>query len=544
MGYQRVKKIYFSAFLVCVFLPLVAKPLSSGDSHYLLIAGCLNDICQDYVADEANALSMKDSVQITAGLFVCGEDLLLGPLRPMETAETLRQIFERVGLRVSLTTRQDEGLSQQSELNRSDRSQYSRPADITTKCISLVDNDSELTKDWLAHSKGEWRSPNDDDFKLELAWSNRTDAEEQTVIAKYNTSAGFDINKNRTTLLPDWKRFNQNANESKSFWRLNFNTPLAADLLESVAELRFSKNRYTNYSASPTAKNFLVMLGISGKQDSWAYGINYRSVGKDYIGHLPSEYSKDKASYAVWLSLQHNSLNVGTSYLESWNNVHNDPVRSKTSDRWWKIKSAYTVSANPLTQISLAYGIGERRRLFRSAGSRPLNGRLNSLNASLKFSDKFLNFTVGSNVFSANDKSEINDHFETRRYYLSGVVFPNSLISISPKYSLNRRYYMKASWTEVINSSESSIIFDYKPVEKPYRMSIRTDYGRYINENGIADRETFGIGTKLEWEIDKGAVGHNVWALKFQRKEIDNNVLPSAGYSDWTIELLWRWSIS
>lgn len=540
MVYRVFIHLSCAALISCSLGISQAGEALDSDPYYLHIAKCSAASCRVGIAEK---LSRLDHLGPAPGstLLDCGDTVFMGPYPSRANAERRKRKFQRFGVMAQVVQPiiDPELLVDVAD---SERAVAEPTVNQHPLCTVAFENIEFPVDKPQKQPEPQDVAPNESDLKLAVALSRRSALEKESFTAELQQNRGFAFDSHKQRLDPHWKSFSTDTKPSEMFWTVNFEAPLVDDILETTAEVRYGNFQNSKGLGITKRDKYLLKLGVSGNHEPFGYGFSFSSVGRNYIGALPSDLKKDVAGYEAWLSWQYKDFNLKTRYSELWTNVDRDPGRSRTYDRWWKFGSRYAISADPAIRFSLTYGIGERNRPTTEIHSDPYRGPLASLDANFQYSHNFLNVTFGSNLFRAKNEQITHDMFTRRKFYVSGTLFPESVISVYPKYSLNRYIYDKPTWSDVFNKANSSLAVVYQPPKKPFRLSLQTVFDQYFNASGLADKETMNIGSKLEWRDRKTKSGQNIWALELRHKDFDNGTYPGSSFSDWSIELTWSWS--
>lgn len=365
----------------------------------------------------------------------------------------------------------------------------------------------------------------------------------QAIYAKeYDFS--FDLQKPKTH--QEKSKNHSVSSLSLNSWRLGMQASLLPSLLKSTGELIYGdsgKRSNTNHS---NWNKYLLALGASGKWNSLGYGFNFYSVGQQYKGVFNSKYrqKKGRAGYDSWLSLNIEKLQIKAKYLESWTNVSNNTNPTQSFDKLYEIETSYPLSSTPLTEISITYGLGERRRFTTPTSIQTYQGSINSFKAKFRFVNNHFKFFT--EIKQSNSKNNIGnqDNFQQKEFYFNSTVFPQQPFSIISSYRYSIDSHSGTTRNSKLNKMDSSLWLVYKPKVTPFNLKLTSRYKNYRSDNNLIYKDQIKLGAQLNWKSKGTHTGlKSDWTLKFgYNKDIDH-INPTASFSDLRFNLQWQCSL-
>jgi hypothetical protein len=355
----------------------------------------------------------------------------------------------------------------------------------------------------------------------------------------------FDMRKFKVSQKPG--AINSSYLPSSNSWRLGMQARLLPDFLESSGELVYGNfGEHTNTGFSNWDK-YLLALGVRGKWNIIGYGFNFFSVGQQYEGLFNSEYSqkKGRAGYDSWLSLNIEKLQIKAKYLESWNSASSNIPHTQTFDSWYEVETSYPLTSSPLTEISIAYGLGERRSFITPNNIQTYQGSMNLFKTKFRFVADYFKFST--EVKQSSSKNEIGDHkdFQQEMLHFTSTLFPDHFFSINSSYRYSIDNHSTTTYQNKLNKIESSIGLVYKSVTIPANLKLTSAYKNYKSEDGLTDKDIVDFGAQLDWKTRESITGLRTdWTLSLRYKDTTNHINPTSSSSDLSLSLLWQWPIS
>ncbi len=355
----------------------------------------------------------------------------------------------------------------------------------------------------------------------------------------------FDMQKSQASQKPG--TFSSTPRPSINSWRLGMQARLLPDYLESSAELLNSKfGEHANTGVSGWDK-YLLNLGVAGKWNVFGYKFNFYSVGQQYEGLFKSEYShkKGQAGYDTWVSLNIEKLQIKAKYLESWTNSFSNKPYTQTYENWYEVETSYPLSASPLTEITIAYGLGEKLSFITPSSTKTFQGTLNLFKTKFRFVADYLNFST--EIKQSSSKNDIASHqdFKQEMFYFTSTLFPDHFFSIISSYRYSIDNHSTSSSKNKLNKMESSLGLEYKPTTIPTNLKLTSAYKNYRSSDGLTHKDIVNIGAQLKWKTSEAFSGlRSDWTLSLQYKDTKNHITPTDSSSDLSFNLLWHLPIS
>ena len=355
----------------------------------------------------------------------------------------------------------------------------------------------------------------------------------------------FDVKKNKAPQKHDV--INSDTLPSTNSWRLGMQASLLPDFLEGSGELVYGNFGDQVDSDATNWDKYLLALGVSGKRSIFEYGVNYYSVGQQYKGGFNSKYGKKKgqAGYDSWLSLNINKLKIKAKYLESWTNTSPSNIANTHSfDNWYEVETSYPLTSSPLTEIAITYGLGERRSFIAPSYIQTYQGSLNLFKTKFRFVDDYLKFSTEIKQFSSINDLDGHEDFQQEMLYFTSTLFPHQILSIISSYRYSIDTHLNDTYTNKLNTMESSLGLLYKSVTIPANLKLTSGYKNHKSDDGLTHRDTVNIGAQLDWKSIGSFTGLKTdWTVNFKYRDTIDYINPITSSSGFSLNLLWQWPI-
>ncbi len=352
----------------------------------------------------------------------------------------------------------------------------------------------------------------------------------------------FDVKESKASQKQHNKNTSQNPTSNS--WRLGMQASLLPDFLKGSGELVYGNfGEHTNNEFSDWDK-YLLQLGVSGKRNIFGYGFNFYSVGQQYEGIFNSKYSqkKGRAGYDSWLSLNIDKLQIKAKYLESWTNVADNSNDTYSFDSWYEIESSYPLTAYPLTEVSITYGLGERSKFVVPSYVQTYHGSLNSFKTKFRFVANYLKFSTEAKQFSSTSDRDDQKDFRQETFYVTSTLFPRKLFSLISSYRYSIDSYSNSSYQSKLNKIESSLGLSYKPTTIPFNLKLSSGYKNYQSDDGYTHKDILNFGAQFDWKSKGTYTGLRTdWTVNFKYKDTINYINPRNSSSGLSFNLLWQW---
>jgi hypothetical protein len=128
--------------------------------------------------------------------------------------------------------------------------------------------------------------------------------------------------------------------------------------------------------------------------------------------------------------------------------------------------------------------------------------------------------------------------------YFHGNLFPGYPLSLQPSFRFN--YHSDATGGIIRNAEkmETAVGLIYKPLESPYRISVKTAYVNGLTLASNEEWDEINFAAKIDWKPEQGKQDSSSdWSIDYQLKDVRDLVNPNARSSDWSISLIWRMPI-
>jgi len=216
-------------------------------------------------------------------------------------------------------------------------------------------------------------------------------------------------------------------------------------------------------------QNRMLRFGLKGTVADFAYGAEYRSVGKDFFNLNDAKIAKDQEGGEVWLQKSFGIFGFKLSGSEFTNNVARDPALPQIS----KLQGGASASVSPQSwpTLSIFYYRGLQRSSNEPPGSDTQNGSLDSFGASLYYKGSQWDGTLAA-TYSMSD-----------------------IMSRSGKGQNAGRYYERTM------SPGMSFGFNYYPSILPVQLTAYGAYSKTATGDKYTNSDVLNLGAALNWKL-------------------------------------------
>ncbi len=331
---------------------------------------------------------------------------------------------------------------------------------------------------------------------------------------------------------------------SKS-WKVGLQASLLPDFLEATGELVYGNFGEDSNSDVLDWNKYLATLGVKGKWEGLGYGIDFYSVGQQYQGIFSSKYSfkRGRTGYDAWLSLNIDKLTIKAKYLQSWNTDNTRLIQS--FDHWYQIETSYPLTAQPFTELSFTYGLGERTNYFLSNPKPIYQASLNLFKTNFRFVDKYINFSTEAKRTSSKNEIVGQLDFQQNTLFLTSTLLPQNYFSIISSYRYSIDSYNSIYYKNKLNRMESSVGLTFKRSVLPANLRFISGYKTYQSDNQLTDKEIINFSAQFDWKSKGSYTGLKTdWMVNFRYIDTTDFINPSNNFSDLGVNLSWQWPLS
>lgn len=216
-------------------------------------------------------------------------------------------------------------------------------------------------------------------------------------------------------------------------------------------------------------QNRLLRFTFKGAVADFAYGAEYRSVGKDFFNLNNAKIAKDQEGGEIWLQKSFGIFGFKLSGSEFTNNVARDPALPQIS----KLQGGASASISPQSwpSLSVFYYKGLQRSLNEPAGSDTQNGSLNSFGASLYYRGSQWDGTLAATYSMSDIMSRSGKGQNAGRYFER---------TMSPGMSFGLNYY---------------------PSILPVQLTAFGAYSKTATGDKYTNSDVLNLGAALNWKL-------------------------------------------
>ncbi len=340
---------------------------------------------------------------------------------------------------------------------------------------------------------------------------------------------------------PAAKQSEINVTEDYQFapsWRAELNTPILPDFLKGSGELAYgnvNKKENTDYFEWD---KYLLKLEGSGKHNAFGYGLNFYSVGENFNGKLKSheKWKKGKTGYDSWLSWKINKFQIKSKFSQVWKN-------RLRHDQWVRLESKYSLPSIPNVGFSVSYGLGKKWDTNSNLSTE--TDAINSYKAQFRYADNYWKFSTEFSRLDSKNKLVEGEDVKKDTFYIKGTLLPEHLLSVISSYRYSEKLETTHESKTRLNKVESSLGVIYKWVEIPGQLKLTSAYNNYQSSDGLTNKDIIKFAAKFIWKIqDSNPDVKTNWSVDFHYKDTKDYRNPDSSASNWSVNLLWRWSLT
>jgi hypothetical protein len=292
---------------------------------------------------------------------------------------------------------------------------------------------------------------------------------------------------------------------------------LADRLLAAEGELAYGSFDAKSLEGLGEQQHRLVRCGVKGAWADFAYGAEYRSIGKAFTNLAGPKVAGDQEGEELWVGKKFGILSLKASLSEFTNNVAQDP----TSPRITKIEGGTTVSIAPPSYpvLSLSYSRGSLASSKEPAAFRPQRGWLENVGTSLYYQASGWD-AIFSSTYALTDVSKHlgrEDHMSPSSS-LGGLPFSSSRVQTD---------------TPVL-----SLGLTYRPRTTPAEVATFGSYTRTKASDGSTNSSAFNLSASLVWNLGQSVGGKETLSIGTTYNRSLDAIDPSSSQEDFTAWVL------
>ncbi|HEX9444836.1 MAG TPA: hypothetical protein VGA73_11985 [Candidatus Binatia bacterium] len=267
-------------------------------------------------------------------------------------------------------------------------------------------------------------------------------------------------------------------------------------LLNAEGELAYSSPDSQKLLGIGEETHRLLRFGLKGGWTNFAYGAEYRSVGKDFINLAGPGFAADQEGAELWTEQKYGIFSFRESFSRFTDNAADDPARPLTTRALGGASLAIARPAWPIVSFFYTGGLLSTSR--EPDGFTPQRGALHSLGTSLQYRLSGLEATLAS-AYSLNDIASRAGAASSR------------VATRTPLFSL---------------------ALNYRPTILPMKIHAFGSYTTTKTSDGGTDNNGVNLSGALAWELGASRAGKNTLFLggTFNRRQ--DVVNPGASNKD------------
>ena len=304
----------------------------------------------------------------------------------------------------------------------------------------------------------------------------------------------------------------------------------------------FDTKRSRNFA--DTGKHF-IKLDATGKQGAFRYGTRYLSRSKGYESlakKTKKGIEEDKAGHKSWVSWKQGNLKLKTNYSEYWDNIGNDPEKSRNTDRLVSIAPGYTLHEWPYVGVEVSYAQGSRESSMDPAGEQPYSGPLSRISTSFNISANKINLYLGTSLEESSNDLVESENSKTATHSIGGSYYPFDSIYITPDFSFSQEEYLKGTQEYQYTGTYSSLSLTYKSPEHPYSLHLYAGHESYKGNDGYTDTDNINTSLSLDWDLWSNREGKSTLSFDINSYSYTDHIYSDSSSDDLTARVVWRWT--
>jgi hypothetical protein len=256
------------------------------------------------------------------------------------------------------------------------------------------------------------------------------------------------------------------------------------------------------------------------------------------------DYKKGREGYETRMSWKLQKLKLTGKYTNSWSSQAGKSQQPVILDKWYIIESSYNLSDRPYSGVFISYGSGSRQRNKSAAQVAVYEEALTDVQAKFRFRYDILSFSVGARQYRLQNDVPGIDARKENRLFFNGNLFSEYPVSLQPSFRLNYKTESAPGLTRNLEEMEMGVGLIYKPVQSPYRFSVKTAYENLLVPATNEEKDVLKFAASIDWKPIQNQQGRSsAWTIDYQLKDIRDHINPNARSSDWSISLIWSMPI-
>jgi hypothetical protein len=249
-------------------------------------------------------------------------------------------------------------------------------------------------------------------------------------------------------------------------------------LLTAEGELAYNSGSVEPSLGIGDERHRLLRFGLKGGWSDLSYGLEYRSVGKDFKHLAGPKVAADQEGGELWAEKQFGILSLQGSVSQLTDNVADDPTRPSTTRTQGGPTLNVALPSWPM--LSFFHSGGALTTSGEHAGIEPQKGWVNSFGASLYYQASHWDMTLAS-TYSLSDITSRGSSIASSRVQTG-----------TPLFSLG---------------------VNYRPSSLPVQLSTFGSYTGTKASDGYTDSSTFNLSTSLDWTLGESRTGKKTLSL-------------------------------
>ena len=306
---------------------------------------------------------------------------------------------------------------------------------------------------------------------------------------------------------------------SSTTW-LNGTFVTEAEVARSLGGAGWLQTRIPDDTRGDAAQR-MIRLGLTGTAGSIRYGMLSRSAGQAFWN------GPDQALRELWGEWKSGWTTLRSAIGEQWNNVAEDPTRSRLEQTYGRVGLAWKRPIWP--EISLTYAHNSLNSALEPIGIAPQRSHNHTLESSLAYNGMGWNARLASSYILGSDLLRGGAETTVLVQMLTAAFRPLNTLTISP--TLVFREEVQA-WSGVrIHSPSTSVALQYRQSQQVL-ISAMGNYAGTRSSDGLIDTEQVGGKGRLTWDFQRSQVWTTLISLEAGYNRLTNHGTPAAGTED------------
>jgi hypothetical protein len=265
----------------------------------------------------------------------------------------------------------------------------------------------------------------------------------------------------------------------------------------------------------------MMRLGVTGSSGPVRYGMIYRTAGQAFYN------APDQAMREVWGEWGIGSATVRSSLGQQWNNVDNDPTRSRLDQTYGQVRLLWQRAAWPTFAVTYSQNTSNSTSTPTAVAPQRMNTQ--TVEAALAYTQSVWTATLVSSYILGTDllRREADQHANVQT--ISASFRPVNTLTLSPTLGYRSE---QQEWSGArLDSPSASFDMNYRQ-SREFFISAMANYSETRSSDRLIDLENLGGKGILAWDVQHSQEWATLISLEAGYNRQINRMLPSAQTED------------